>query len=96
MTNSDIIEKMARKICRAGICGPRQHLDEQENNHWRKFELEAKAALACVLEELTGIDEVLESCLPLIYHPHEPKLENKVSATVEAAIAKLKELKEAV
>lgn len=48
----DVIEKVARAICRAGICGPRSHLDEQENLHWRKFELEAKAAIAAYEEFL--------------------------------------------
>lgn len=42
---ASLVEKVARSICRAGICGPRSHLDEQEEIHWRKYELEAKAAI---------------------------------------------------
>lgn len=43
-----LIERVARAICRAGICGPRSHLDEQEEINWRKFEIEAKAAIAAL------------------------------------------------
>lgn len=44
----EMIERMARAICRAGICGPRDHIEEQVNLHWRKFELEARAALSAL------------------------------------------------
>lgn len=45
LSTQEQIEKVARAICRAGICGPKSHLDEQEERNWRKFELEAKAAI---------------------------------------------------
>lgn len=45
---SEMIERVARAICRAGICGPRAHIEEQVNLHWRKFELEARAALSAL------------------------------------------------
>lgn len=47
---SEMIERVARAICRAGICGPRDHLNEQEDRNWRKFELEARAAIAAMRE----------------------------------------------
>ena len=47
---SEIVERVARAICRAGICGPKDHLDEQEDRSWRKFELEARAAIAAMRE----------------------------------------------
>lgn len=47
---SEMIERVARAICRSGICGPREHLDEQENLNWRKFELEARAAIEAMRE----------------------------------------------
>lgn len=46
----DMIERVARAICRAGICGPRAHLDEQESLHWRKFQPEARAAIKAMRE----------------------------------------------
>lgn len=59
---SDMIERVARAICRAGICGPKDHLDEQENANWRKFVLEARAAIEAMRDEtqamrLAGIAE---------------------------------------
>ena len=50
--NERMIEAGARAICRAGICGPKSHLDEQEDLHWRNFELEAKACLEAALAEM--------------------------------------------
>lgn len=47
---SEVVERVARAICRAGICGPKDHLDEQEDRNWRKFELEARAAIAAMRE----------------------------------------------
>ena len=46
-----MVERVARAICRARICGPKDHLDEQENNNWRSFEIEAKAGIAAVLKD---------------------------------------------
>lgn len=49
MTES-MIERVARAICRAGITGPKDHLNEQENSNWRKFESEARAAIEAMRE----------------------------------------------
>lgn len=46
----EMVERVARAICRAGICGPRDHLDQQENANWRKFTLEARAAIEAMLD----------------------------------------------
>lgn len=46
----DMVERVARAICRAGICGPRAHLDEQEDLHWRRYVPEARAAIEAMRE----------------------------------------------
>jgi hypothetical protein len=48
---SEMVEVVAKAICRAGICGPRVHVDEQVSLHWRKFELEAHAAIDAINAE---------------------------------------------
>lgn len=62
---SEMIEKVARAICRAGICGPRSHLDEQENLHWRSFEIQAKASIEALREPTTEM--VTAAMAPYVY-----------------------------
>lgn len=60
MTNEQLKELLARAICRGGICGPRAHLDKQEETNWRTFAPEAQA----VIKALTPmIREVVQSIL---------------------------------
>jgi hypothetical protein len=50
LSMSGMVERVARAICRAGICGPRSHLDQQENENWRSFKIEARAAISAMRE----------------------------------------------
>ena len=44
-------QEMVEVVARA-ICGPKKHLDLQENRCWLNFEIEAKAALTAIKEKL--------------------------------------------
>ena len=57
------IERAARAICRAGICGPKEHLDEQEATHWRRFVLESEATLTADDSLLAAENELLRKLL---------------------------------
>lgn len=46
----NMVERVARAICRAGICGPRDHIEAEVNRNWRKFVLEARAAISAMRE----------------------------------------------
>lgn len=54
---SEMIERVARAICRAGMSGPKDHLNKQENLNWRKFEIEARAAIEAMREPTNAMVE---------------------------------------
>lgn len=61
---SEMLERVARAICRGGMTGPKDHLDEQENSNWRMFVVEARAAIAAMREPtnamiVTGDEKII-------------------------------------
>lgn len=57
---ASMIERVARAICRAGISGPKDHLDEQENRNWRKFVPEARAAIKAMRDPTEAMLEAVD------------------------------------
>lgn len=92
-------EAMARTICRAGICGPGDHLDEQERIHWRKYEMEANAVLNLIEPTLRRALEALEQChseLESVHayygDKHHARLHSSGLSLGDASISELKQL----
>lgn len=90
MTNSDIIERMRKAIW--------EHTYEDPD--FEMTEIQAKKALACVLEELTGVSKDSVFNVGMFVH-----VDNKMKTAhipikdineIAVLLTKLKELKEAV
>lgn len=77
----NMVERVARAICRAGICGPRDHIEAEVNRNWRKFVLEARAAIAAMREPTEAMLDAGNS------DGHDPDLHQTYKNMIDAALS---------
>lgn len=51
LESEELVEKVARSIASYLACGPKDHREQQVEEHWRSYEGEAKAAINVIKGE---------------------------------------------